>query len=301
MAAPLAPPHFRWVPYDDALLFPLDNRGQKAENPDRKVLYEAEEALLGSYRAAAGVTAAPTSLNGYLARVVDATLRAQKDGGAVAIKFEVAYLRSLDFEPATREEATRIYARYVGRGAAPESEYKRLQDFLFRYVAAQAGSLGLVIHIHTGAGCGEYFDDRGSDPMLLEPVLNDPALRQTRFVLLHGGSPFDRHNVSIIAKPNAWVDTSVLELVFSSAELARILRPWLEFMPERVLFGTDAGPFGPGMGWEETTWIGSRRMRQALAIVLSGMVRDAVISDARAREIAEGVLRSNARGLYRWE
>jgi predicted TIM-barrel fold metal-dependent hydrolase len=79
---------------------------------------------------------------------------------------------------------------------------------------------------------------------------NDPGLRTTRFVLLHGGSPFERHNTSLIAKPNVWVDTSVLELMFSPAELARTLRPWLEVMPEHVLFGTDAGPFGAGMGWE---------------------------------------------------
>ena len=57
--------------------------------------------------------------------------------------------------------------------------------------------------------------------------------------------------MSLIGKPNAWVDTSVLALIYSSAELARMLRPWLEVMPEHVLFGTDAGPFRPGMGWEE--------------------------------------------------
>jgi hypothetical protein len=43
MARELGPKHFRWVPYDDALLFPLNNATQKAENPDRKGLFEAEE------------------------------------------------------------------------------------------------------------------------------------------------------------------------------------------------------------------------------------------------------------------
>jgi uncharacterized protein len=298
MAAPLDRDRFRWVPYDDALLFPLNNARQKGENPERKVLYEAEESLLRSYETAAGARSRPATLDGYLENVIRPTLKAQKDGGAVALKFEAAYLRSLDFEPASRHEAARVYAQYAGKNAPPALEYRRLQDFLFRDVAARAGELGLAIHIHTGTGCGEYFDDRGADPLLLTSVLNDPTLRKTRFVLLHGGSPFDRHNTGLLAKPNVWVDTSVLELLYSPSEVARILRPWLELMPERILFGTDAGPFGPGMGWEETTGIASQKFRRALAIALTGMVREAVVTPARAKEIADRVLRGNAVDLY---
>ena len=154
------------------------------------------------------------------------------------------------------------------------------------------------MQIHTGSGCGTYFDDRGSDPLLLDSVLNDPDLRRTRFVLLHGGSPFDRHITPLLLKPNAWVDTSMIELLFSPPELARMMRPWLEVNPERVLFGSDAGPFGPGLGWEETTWLAGRRARRALGLALSGMAADGVVTLARAKEIASSVLRENARTLY---
>jgi hypothetical protein len=41
-----------------------------------------------------------------------------KSRGAVAIKFEVAYLRSLDFEPASADRAAHAYSKYVG-GAMP--------------------------------------------------------------------------------------------------------------------------------------------------------------------------------------
>jgi predicted TIM-barrel fold metal-dependent hydrolase len=299
MAPQLDAKHFKWVPYDDALLFPLSNATLKAASPDRKVLFEAEEGLLQSYETAAALKLKPVSLDLYLTNVIDKTLKVQKDGGAAAIKFEVAYLRSLDFEPAARDAAAAVYKRYAGSTKGPSAaEYKLLQDFLFRYVAQKAGELGLAIHIHTGAGCGEYFDDRGSDPMLLDSVLNDSSLRKTNFVLLHGGSPFDRHNVALIMKPNVWVDTSVLGLLYSPAELARIMRPWLEMMPEHVIFGTDAGPFGPGYGWEETAWVASRNARRGLGIVLTQMIRDGVITEPRAREIAELVLRKNAAQLY---
>lgn len=290
--------HFLWVPYVDALLVPLDNSAEKARNPDRRALFGMAEQLLGRYLHEVGLAAPPPTLDGYLDQVVLPTLARLKQQGAVALKFEVAYLRALDFQAPDRKAASAVYAR----GGVPGSaDYKRLQDLLFHVIAAEAGRLGLAVHIHTGTGCGEYFDDAGADPLLLTPVLNDPELRQTRFVLLHGGMPNERHVASLILKPNVYADTSVLEFFFSPAELARVLRPWLEMMPERVLFGTDAGPFGPGADWEETTWLGSRNARRALALALTGMVKDGVIGEARAKQIADGVLRRNAAQLYHLE
>ena len=65
-----------------------------------------------------------------------------------------------------------------------------LQDYLFRYIAAECGRLGMAVHLHTAAGAGGYFDVSGANPLNLEPVLNDPALRKTKFVMVHGGWPF---------------------------------------------------------------------------------------------------------------
>ncbi len=293
--------HFRWVPYEDALLFPLDNTAAKSLNPDRRALFTMAEQLLKQYLQLVGVNSVPPTLDEYLAKVVTPTLERQARQGAVAIKFEAAYLRPLNFQspgfqPSDKKSAGAIYARLAHTPDA--SDYTILQNYLFRYIAAEAGRLRLAVHIHTGTGCGEFFDDSGADPMLLSSALNDPALRHTNFVLLHGGSPFDRHIASLIAKPNVYADMSVLELMFSPAELARILRPWLEIMPEHVMFGTDAGSFSPGADWEETTWMGSRNARRALAIALTGMVTDGNITTARAKEIADQVLRRNALELY---
>jgi hypothetical protein len=81
--------------------------------------------------------------------------------------------------------------------------------------------------------------------------------------------------------------------------LAGTLREWLEFVPEKVMFGTDAYPYLPEMGWEESGWIAARTGRLALAIALSGMLRDGEISRSRASELARMVLRENAKALYR--
>jgi uncharacterized protein len=298
MSPALRTPHFRWVPYVDAFLFPLNNDVLKAANPDRTPIFNMEEQVRKAYFQQAGITQLPPSLDEYLDKVVRAVLRQQKDAGAVAVKFEAAYLRKLDFAPASHDAADAVYRRGLSGAALPASDYKLLQDYIFHEVALEAGKLGMPVHIHTGAGCGQFFDDSGSDPMLLINVFNDATLRGTKFVMLHGGTPFNRHVTTLILKPNVYVDTSVLEFEFSPAQLAEIMRPWLEEMPERILFGTDADFFGPGMAWVETTWLGAHHLRQALGIVLTQMVHDGVITQARAKEIAQRVLRGNAAELY---
>jgi uncharacterized protein len=299
LAPEMKAPQIRWVPYEDALLFPLDNRSAKAANPDRRVFFSDAEQLSSAYLRDAGLSRIPPTLDAYVETVVQATLTKQKAAGAVAVKFESAYLRRLDFAPSSRDEAASIYAKYATGGNPAPAEYKTLQDFLFKQIALEAGRLGLPVHFHTGSGCGEFFDDAGADAILLSPMLNDPDLRKTTFVLLHGNQPITRNVAALILKPNVYTDTSVLELLYSPAELARIMRPWLELMPEHVMFGTDAGPFGAGLDWEETTLMGTQHFRRALALVLTDMMRDGTITRYRARQIAEQVLHGNAAQLYK--
>ena len=299
LAPEMKAPQIRWVPYEDALLFPLDNSAAKAVNPDRRALFGDAEGLLNTYLHDAGLTHIPPTLDAYVEKVVQTTLQKQKAAGAIAVKFEAAYLRRLDFAPASPDEAARIYAKYAAGGNPTPAEYKTLQDYIFKQIALEAGRLGLAVHFHTGSGCGEFFDDSGADAMLLSPALNDPDLRKTNFVLLHGNQPRSPNVSVLILKPNVYTDTSVLELMYSPAELASFMRPWLELMPEHVMFGTDAGPFGPGLDWEETTLIGTQHFRRALALVLTGMVRDGTITRDRAKQIAELVLHGNAAQLYK--
>ena len=298
MGPSIQPSRFRWVPYADALMFPLNNANLAAKNSDRKAFFALEEVLRKRYFADAGLSAPPASLPDYLARVVTPTLERQKQGGAVAEKFEAAYLRSLAFDPVERATAERVYARYKSTGAAPDAEYKALQDYLFRYIAAECGRLGMAVHLHTMAGAGGYFDIAGANPLNLESVLNDPGLRKTNFVMVHGGWPFTREINALLQKPNAYLDYSAQSLLLSAPTLAGTIREWLEHVPEKVMFGTDAYPYSNEMGWEESAWMAARTGRQALAIALTGMMRDGEITRSRAVELARMVLRENARKLY---
>ncbi len=298
MGRGISPPRFRWVPFADALLFPLDNSHLAAANSDRKAFFADEDILLHRYLRETGRDALPATLDEYLARVVTPVLERHKQGGAVAEKFEAAYLRSLAFDRADSAIAAKTYAQYRGKGSPPDDQYKTLQDYIFHHIAAQCGRLGMAVHIHTMAGAGSYFDVRGANPLLLESLLDDPQLRKTKFVMLHGGWPFIGEITALLQKPNAYLDYSSQSLLLTPAALAVNLRQWLEYVPEKVMFATDAYPYSNEMGWEESGWIAAGRGRQALAIALTAMLRDGEISRARALELAHLVLHDNASKLY---
>jgi predicted TIM-barrel fold metal-dependent hydrolase len=299
MGRGVQPPRFQWVPYIDALLFPLNNRGLAAGSPDRKAFFALEDLVRSRYLKESAFSAVPVQLQEYLQRVVTATLERHKAGGAVAEKFEIAYLRSFDFGDPPRAEAERIYARWAAGGLPDSRDYKLLQDYLFRYIAVECGRLGMAIHLHAMAGYGSYFSIAGVNPLLLEPLFNDPRLRKTNFVLLHGGWPYVREIGALLQKPNVYLDISSQSITITPRTQAQWLREWLELVPEKVLFGTDGYPYTDALGWPESTWIASRDARQALGIALTGMVADGEISTVRAVELARLVLRGNAETLYK--
>jgi hypothetical protein len=301
MGRGVEPPRFRWVPYADALLFPLDNRGLATESPDRKVFFELENQVRARYWTQVGIIAPPATLDEYLKQVVTPILERQKAGGAVAEKFEVAYLRSFDFSDPPRAEVEKIYAKWTANATPNPDAYKLLQDFLFRYIAMECGRLNMAVHLHAMAGAGSYFSISGVNPLLLEPLFNDPRLRKTNFVLLHGGWPYVQGIGSLLQKPNVYLDISSQDLIIPPHTEAQWLREWLELEPQKVLFGTDGYPYNAELGWPEATWIASRNARMALGIALTGMLRDGEVSREQANNIARMVLRGNAEALYQFQ
>ncbi|MEO6260307.1 MAG: amidohydrolase family protein, partial [Thermoanaerobaculia bacterium] len=271
---------FRWVPTANSLLFPF---GGVEANPE-----------IGTVRL-------PATLDDYSRDVIGSTLTRWRGEGAVAIKLSTAYDRSLDFADVAAAEASRIYAAQVQTSTAPAAaDYKALQDYLFRVLAREAGRAGLAVHIHVGIGADPWFAIAGANPLLLEPALNDKTLRSTCFVLVHGGWPFQNQAGVMLIKPNLYADFSAQTFLRSPRALSETLRAWLEWYPEKVLFGTDAysDPNTPASDWEEMLWLANDSARQALAIALTGMMNDGQITRARALELAKMVLRENAMKLY---
>lgn len=288
---------FKWVPFVDMFLFPLQNKSYKSRDPEHAAFFTREEALLSRYLRASGSQRLPQTFDDYLT-FVSHQLESWKASGAVALKFELAYLRDLKIGDPTRESADRVYAIYSQSSEPTADEYRILEDYLFRYISTQAGRLSLPIHIHSSLGAGSYFVSSNANPLELEGVFNDPALRRTKFVLLHGAWPFAKEAAMLILKPNVYVDFSAFYFLTYPAEGSKALRLYLESAPENVLYGSDASPWGNDIGWEETAWLGSHNGRLALALALSDMVRDGEITTERAKKIGHMVLHDNAHGLY---
>jgi ankyrin repeat protein/predicted TIM-barrel fold metal-dependent hydrolase len=268
------PPRFYWVPLADDFLYPFSD-----------IIYYTSDKK-------------PTAtLAEYTKTVVTPALESFKQEGAIAIKFWPAYDRPLNFEKVSSAEAVSVYEKMLGGKEVSISEQRKLQDYLFRYITQEAGRLDLIVHIDT-IGSGPYFNISGSNPMLLESVFNDPDQRKTKFVIIHGGWPFDKEAGAMLKKPNVYIDFSAQAFLRSAHALSKTLRAWLEWYPEKVLFGTEAHRVSTLVDWEEVAWLSTNSARNALAIALTEMIKDGQISRKRAVELAEMVLRTNAIRLY---
>ncbi len=251
---------------------------------------------------AVNVSRRPATLDAYLSQVVTPTLERLKREGAVAIKYEAAYLRSLNFTRGDKAVADRAYARYTNAGVPTDAEYTAIQDVIFHYIAVEAGRLGLPVHIHTGLwlrrllrarGCESAAARAGPRRRVAAQDQVRAAARRRRSVLagdraapheaerLHG---FLRADVAS-ADARARAHDSLLARVVSGegavrhGSLARRVRP---------------------IDWEEIGWQTTTSARDALAIALTGMMNDGEITRPRALEIAQMVMRGNALRLYGW-
>ena len=296
-SAPLDRQRFKWVAFIDAYLFPLNNTVYKKQHPDYQLFFSSEEKLLKRYLDQVETGGRPRTFDGYLRFVRESLVRLKTDG-AIAVKFEAAYLRSLRFEDPPQRQARRIYERYRHSSDVPEDEYRDMQDYLFRYLLREATKLALPVHIHTGTGVGNTFEFSRAHPFLLENILSDEQYRKTIFVLLHGGYPFTREVMLLAGKPNVYIEPSEMTFTLYPQDLARIFTEWLTFYPEKVLFGTGAVIFSDVVGAEETYWIAAETGRQALALALSEMVQEGRCDETEALRLARLVLHDNAAKLY---
>jgi hypothetical protein len=293
----LQPTRFRWVFFVDAFLFPLNNQELASKNPDLQLNVTLEEKLLRRYQTQVHLNQLPGDFAAYLA-FVSSVLEANQKAGAVGIKFEIAYFRSLLFSDPGQERAAAVYSKYVRGGMSPEAEYRDLQDFLFRYLLREAGRLRLPVQIHTAVGAGDYFNVSEGKVMNLENILRDPRFENVVFVLLHGGFPYEREAIWLAARKNVYFDSSLMGLFLYPEQLKNVLRQWLELFPEKIMYGSDTFPISDGLGAEEFYWVATESARSALAAALAEMVSEREISEKQAVGMAHAYLHDTASRIY---
>jgi uncharacterized protein len=289
---------FVWVFFADSFLWPFDNQKERARNADQQVYMPLQEKMLHRWMDQEHVSQLPASFDDYLKFVSSVLEDNQKNKGAIAMKFEVAYFRPLKFSDPSKEEAEAIYKHYAAGGVPEEKEYRTFQDYIFRYLILEGGRLHLPVHIHTAVGVGDYFNISESNVMRLENILRDPRYAGTTFVLIHGGYPLEREAIWLAAVKNVYLDSSLMEVVMYPAAFKDSLRQWLETFPDKITFGTDSFPYNEALGAEESYWLGVETGRQGLAGALAEMVALGEISEAKALEMAHAFLHDTAVSLY---
>jgi uncharacterized protein len=129
-----------------------------------------------------------TSLDEFL-EAVFCILKRGKERGAVGLKDQSAYIRSLNYDVVPHCDAERLFNRLLAdpRTALGWPEAKPLDDFLFHQYMRFARELDLPVQLHTGHMAGIYNRVDKANASLLTSVLE---LHQgVRFDLFHGNWP----------------------------------------------------------------------------------------------------------------
>jgi len=226
-------------------------------------------------------------------------LEQDKAQGALAIKFEAPYFRSLvNITDPPREKADAIYRRYAAGGVPSSEDYLIFQDYVFRYLIAHAGPLKLEVHVHSAVGSGNYYHLVEGNAMDLENILRDPRYKDTIFVMIHGGFPYDRQSIWLAALPNVYLDSSEFILLVYPAEYSRVLKLWFETFPEKIVFGSDCFPYSREVAVPETYWLAVYTARTAAASALAQMVSEGEVTEPKALEIARDYFHDTSAKLF---
>lgn len=223
-----------------------------------------------------------------LAAVEESLLGAE---GARGFKTIVAYRGGLAVPLGSTVEE--IQRAFEAEKAAQEVRIRRpaLLGALLLVASKAAAQTGKPLQVHTGFG-DEDLVLRAANPALLKPLLEHPMAAGARVVVLHT-YPYTRQAGWLASLyPNVFFDLSLaIPLTAHAAE--NLVSQALELAPWSQLLYASDGFVGP-----ELFFLGARRFREALRKVLEDLSRRGFLSVCEAEDLAEAVLRSNAREIY---
>lgn len=272
---------FKVVMAGDAFLFPLGTTLFKnCQSSDSPYFENLEQQFTG-------LECHPGSLSDYLKWMGRVLAEARENQEFIGIHWNLARWRSLELNPVSEMEAERIFKTKE----ISLEEYQSLQNYLAFGMARCCGELKLPIQIAVGLSDEKKGLVNRARPLLLEEFISQPELAETRFVLVHGGYPFDQEAAVLARRTNVWADFSRMVGLFSTKLLARHLREWLEVAgPKKMMFGVD----GSGLALIRGAW----NTRRALAKALSEMVGDHLCTEREAFDAAREILGKNALDVY---
>jgi len=213
----------------------------------------------------------------------------QISDGAKALKFPVAYWRSLYFEDVCYDEAVKIFDD-IKKKSDPFS--KKLQDYMMHYILQAAMEREIAVQIHTGIqeGMGHNLED--SNPMLLKNLFSKyPKLI---FDLFHTGYPYERE-LTVLAKyyANVYVDFCWSHLI-SPFAAKNAFYEMLDVIPYTKIFG-----FGGDYVFFDGVVGHLTLAKQNICTVLSQKVTNKECSIDLAEKILQAVLYDKAKKVFK--
>ena len=235
-----------------------------------------------------------TSLDEFL-EAVFLVLRKGKERGAVGLKDQSAYSRSLSYDVVPRCDAERLFNRLLTdpRNALGWPEAKPLDDFLFHQYMRFARELDLPVQLHTGHMAGIWNRVDKADAGLLTQVLE---LHQgVRFDLFHGNWP-EMGPLLFLGKnyPNVALDLCWLQII-DPLYAEELLKRAVVTIPHTKIHGFG----GDYVDAPEYSAAHLTIAREVIASALADLVERGWLDEAQAVSIAADWLFNNPNRFFR--
>jgi len=222
-----------------------------------------------------------TSLDEFTEAVFE-ILRIAKARGALALKDQCAYNRTLAYEVVAKADAEPIFNRLLNDANAvlgwPEA--KPLDDFLFHQYRRFARELDFPVQIHTGHMAGGFNRVDKANVGLFVPVLD--LHREVKFDLFHGNWPYMGDILFVMKNyPNVALNLTWLYLI-DPVYAQRLLERAVMTVPHSKIhaFG------GDHLDTPERVLAHLKLARHVIAAALANLVEIGWLDEEGARSIA---------------
>lgn len=284
------PQVYRQVMRIDPYVYPFHDGQSGVRGTEFQRFHAGFAAVLNKELQRHGMQQPPRAFDEYL-QFVDASVQQRVAAGVVGLKIASAYVRPIDFQPASHADAAAAYAALAAGKSA--TDRRPLENFIVQRLAQFAADRELPVQIHVGMGHPEPgMRIANGAPFLLETFLNIRSLNRLKVTLLHGGYPFSSEMAALAQTyGNVFIDFSWMPYLHHFY-LRQKLSEWLEILPaNKLLFGSDAGA-------PEFHVASAHYARQALNHVLNDGVERGVWNARQVDWLARRALHDNAAQLH---
>ncbi|MBN1933683.1 MAG: amidohydrolase family protein [Anaerolineae bacterium] len=234
-----------------------------------------------------------TSLDEYL-EAIYAIFERCIERGAIGIKDQSAYNRTLSYDLVPQADAERLFNRALGdpRNSLGWPEGKPLNDFMFHQFMRFARDLNLTVQLHTGHMAGIRNRVDKTNAAYLTSVLE--VHQQVRFDLFHGNWPY-MGDLLFLGKnyPNVALDLCWLHIIDPDYAVELLQRATLT-MPHSKIHG-----FGGDYGDVPEFAAGHLSIaRRNIAVALTHLVEGGWIDETQALTLAADWLFNNPNRFF---